>query len=284
MTEHTQKTENIAVIFLCKRVTRQIADFANKVARESNYKPFIVVDEWESANNFMPGDLFTIVTVSDEDCKKYGYVGCNITGKETHIKKDVIAWDKMLAFFCQREKQIDFAWIFEDDVFIPSVDTIKRLTEKYSNTDLVVPNNFHKAYNANDWHWPNIVDKIGPPYFHSMVSACGMSQKMFGEVKKFVDEKHTLFHIEAMFNTLAMQNRSLSVSDIFEFKSVVWQGFWGIDEFLLLPNNVFHPVKQLTSEDLHEDLRKDIQQAKMQGYVPVNSLPEFINRLMTQNV
>jgi hypothetical protein len=117
-----------------------------------------------------------------------------------------------------------------------------------------------------------------------MVSACGMSQKMFGEVKNFVDEKHTLFHIEAMFNTLAMQNRSLSVSDIFEFKSVVWRGFWGIDEFLLLPNNVFHPVKQLTSEDLHEDLRKDIQQAKMQGYVPVNSLPEFINRLMTQNV
>lgn len=271
-------TKNIGVIFLCKSINRQTAEFANKVAKESSYIPFIVVDEWDSDKHFSQGDLFTVVTVSDEHCKKYGYVGCNITGKETHIKKEIIAWDKMLAFFCQGENEIDFAWIFEDDVFIPSVDTIKRLTEKYSNNDLVVPNNFHKSYQANDWHWSHIVDKIGPPYFHSMVAACGMSQRMFDEVKKFVDTKHTLFHIEAMFNTLAMQNKELSVADPFELKSVVWQGFWGIDEFLLLPDNVFHPVKQQGDENLHEELREDIKDARRSNYQPINNLPDFLQK------
>lgn len=269
--------KNIAVIFLCKKLNRQTASFATKIAKETNYTPYIVEDEWDSANHFKNDDSFNVVTFSDEGCKKYGYVGCNITGKETHIKKEVIAWDKMLAFFCQGVKHIDFAWIFEDDVFIPSVDTIKRLTEKYSDSDLVVPNNFHKAYEANDWHWKHIVDKIGPPYFYSMVSACGMSRKMFDEVKKFADEKHTLFHIEAMFNTLAMQNRSLKVSDPLELKSVVAMGEWGMDEFMLLPNNVFHPVKDI---EHHEDLRKELWIKYVTGYEPINKLPDFITRLM----
>ena len=88
----------------------------------------------------------------------------------------------------------------------------------------------------------------------------------------FVEKNNTLYYHEVMLNTVAMQG-DLSVIDAFELKSVVWQGNWGIDEFLLLPNNVFHPMKDL---DIHPKLREQIKQYKQSNYKPVNKLPDFL--------
>jgi hypothetical protein len=261
-----------AVVFLCKDLSEGLVKFANEIKTSTWLDVWIVAD---NKQNVYEDSLFSVFHCSDEECIESGYRGCNITGNETHIKKSVIAWDKFLYKFCN-DNRYDFYWVFEDDVFIPSVEVLKNLDQKYSKNDLVVPNNFHKSYQANDWHWQYIVDKISPPYFHSMVAACGMSRKMFDEIKKFADTKRTLFHIEAMFNTLAMQNKELIVADPFELKSVVWQGLWGIDEFLLLPNNVFHPIKQQGNENLHEKLRNDIKEAIKSNYKPINNLPDFL--------
>ena len=263
------------VVFLCKDLSEGLLKFASEIKDSTWLDVWIVTDNKQivSENN-----LFSVFHCSDEECIENGYTGCNINGNETHIKKRVIAWDKFLYKFCN-DNRYDFYWVFEDDVFIPSVDVIKNIDQKYSKHDLVTPNNFHKAYQANDWHWSHIVDKIGPPYFHSMVAACGMSSKMLKEVKKYVDEHKTLFHIEAMFNTLAMHNRNLSVADPYELKSVVWLGDWGIDEFLLLPNNVFHPVKDNGTEMLHYELRGAIDEAISLNYKPINKLPDFLKKL-----
>lgn len=277
MMEHTQMTKKIGVVFLCKDLSRAVADFANKICNETDYKVFLVVDNWESASSMQVHDKFRILGVDDENCVQSGYVGCNITGKETHIQKQVIAWDKMLFHFCRYDYDVDFIWVFEDDVFIPRVETIKNLTQKYSTNDLVVPNNFYKGDTVIDWHWKHIFDKINPPYFYSMVCACGLSTKMLWAIKQYVEANKLLFHIEAMFNTIAMQDETMRVSDPFELKSIVWQGNWGMDEFMLLPNNVFHPMKDL---DNHENLRAELFVKYVTGYNPENKLPEFITRLM----
>ena len=277
MTEHTQTTKRVGVAFLCKELNRDVADFANEICRETNYEVFLVIDSWQSAAQLLETDLFTTVSAEDEDCIRQGYVGCNIAGKETHIQKKVIAWDKMLLHFCKYESDIDFLWVFEDDVFIPRVETIKNLTEKYSSNDLVTPNNFYKSDSIMDWHWPHVVDKIKPPYFYSMVCACGMSRKMLDAVAKYVEQNNRLFYIEVMFNTIAMQDKSMKVSDPLELKSVVWKGEWGVDEFMLLPNSVFHPIKDVEN---NANRRAEIWVKCVTGYQPNNQLPEFITRLM----
>jgi hypothetical protein len=105
-----------------------------------------------------------------------------------------------------------------------------------------------------------------------MVCACGMSRKLLDEIKKYVKRNNTLFYIEVMFNTLAMQAR-LKVTDVKELKSIVWMGDWDIDEFLLLPNNIFHPRKDIGN---HKNLRIEIKDAIDEKYIPLNRLPEFL--------
>lgn len=264
---------NICVVFLCKDLTRNLSSFANEIKRKLPHDVWVVIDNTQSLNNLESEDLFYSYACEDTECINSGYKGCNITGNETHIKKEIIAWDKFLYKFCNNNKY-DFYWVFEEDVFIPSIDVLDRLIKKSTVYDLLAANNFQKNYLANDWHWPHIVNKIGPPYYHSMVSACGISKNLLGIIKTFVDKSKTLFHIEAMFNTIAMQNQ-LVVGALMELKSVVWMGKWGIDEFLLLPNNIFHPIKE-TNDITHDKLRQDIIDAKASKYKPKNNLPDFL--------
>lgn len=150
------------------------------------------------------------------------------------------------------------------------------MDKKYTDFDLVTPNIFQKTDTIMDWHWRNIIDKIDPPYYFSMVCAMGISKNVFKAIKDFVRKKKTLFFIEVMFSTLAKQDK-LKVIDAFEFKSIVWLGEWGLDEFLLLPLNVFHPIKNI---DDHQNLRESINDLKASNYIPNNKLPIFIKNLM----
>lgn len=265
-----------AIVFLTNIPNKGTIDFAERIAKETNFEVFIVVD-----NNDVHFDRTTeyvnFIQVRDSVCEEFGYVGCNIDGKSTHIQKKVIAYDKCMFALCEIQfTYFDYFWIFEDDVFIPSIDTIINLDKKYHSYDLVTPNNFEKTNNALDWHWKHIVDKIDPPYYYSMVCAMGISKKMLNEIKEYVETNNKLFYIEAMFNTIAMKSK-LSVISPLELKSVVWLGDWGINEWLLLPENVFHPLKSI---DEHEYYRTTIQKAKDIGYKPVNKLPPFINELL----
>jgi hypothetical protein len=79
-----------------------------------------------------------------------------------------------------------------------------------------------------------------------------------------------------MLNTIAMQS-GLKVQDAFELKSVVWNGDWGLDEFVLLPNNVFHPMKNI---ETHHNFRELIKVTKKTNFKPKNKLPNFIKELM----
>jgi hypothetical protein len=177
----------------------------------------------------------------------------------------------MLYYFCEVETKYDFLWVFEDDVFIPSIESLVNL-DKYSNFDLVAPNNHRKNDDYLDWHWRHIIDKTRKPFYYSMVCAIGISKRLLEVIKEYNRENKKLFYLESMFNTLAMQ-KGLFVKTPIELSSIVWMGDWSINEFLLLPNNMFHPVKSINE---HEDIRKDILEKKLNGFIPKNNLPDFI--------
>jgi hypothetical protein len=252
-----------AVAFLTKSPQENTLRFAKEVT-DVGFDTFVISDNETDAEN--------AVYIDDEVCKEHGYINSNISSTATHIKKNPIAWDKMLYLFCELETRYDFVWVFEDDCFMPSVETIQHLHFKYRNAHLVTANNFKNDGKAMDWHWRDIYPKIKGPYAYSMVCACGISRDVLNEVKRYKEREGTLFYTEVMFNTLALQ-KGLKVIDAFELKSVVWQGEWGLNEFILLPNNVFHPRKDI---DNHYGLRALIKDAKRQEFKPKNNLPHFL--------
>lgn len=268
---------NKAVVFLTRHPALETLAFAEEIAFESKFDVFIITDEkYRNKDTFSVGGNFKIVYISDETCIESGYTNSMIGEGVTTLKKNPIAWDKMLYYLCEINTIYDSVWVFEDDVFIPSYKTIEKLDDKYNGFDLVAPNNFLKSDTALDWHWRHIFPKIDPPYYFSMVCACKLSDKMLQLVKEYVKKNNELLFIEVLFNTLAMQN-NLKVKDALELKSVVWQGEWGMDEFILLPDNVFHPKKNI--EDYFH-LRMMIEHNKQNGYQPINKLPKFITDLL----
>jgi hypothetical protein len=264
-----------AVVFLSKQPSKETLEFADEVSQKSKFDVFVIVDDAEYKLPYK-SDNYKALTVSDEECKYHGYFGCNISKGHTHIDKDIIAWDKFLFIFCELYVSYQYVWVFEDDVFIPFVDTIINLHDNYSSFDLVTPNNFAKTDNVMDWHWKNIMSRIEPPYHYSMVCGMGISRKLLNKIKEYKQKRNYLFHIEAMFNTIAMQSGLNCIAPL-ELKSIVWAGEWAIDQFLLLPNNVFHPKKE-TSE--HPEYRKRIKEYSENGYKPNNMLPQFIKDLL----
>lgn len=264
-----------AVVFLTNRPTKETLEFADEVFDKSKFDSFVIVDDNDYVLPYI-SNKHNAYSVDDEECKESGYVGCNIEKGHTHIEKDVIAWDKFLFVFCEILTAYDFVWVFEDDVFIPFVNTIAKLHDNYSKYDLVTPNNFAKTDNVMDWHWASIMKAIKPPYHYSMVCGMGISRRVLNKICEYKKLNGKLFHIEAMFNTIAMQNGLNCIAPL-ELKSIVWMGEWSINEFLLLPNNVFHPKKE-TSE--HPEYRKRIKEYSTNGYKPVNMLPQFIKDLM----
>lgn len=260
-----------AVVFLTKSPQKGTTDFAKKVAADTEFKVFVVIDDWDE---FGETEGVTQIQIPDEICLRSGYH--STMTKDSVLNKNPIAWDKFVYYFCKIDTSFDFLWVFEDDVFVPSVGTIVNLHNKYGGYDLVTPNNFKREGNAMDWHWKHVIDKIEPPYYFSMVCAMGISKSVLNAIRGFVDAKNTLFFNEIMFNTLAMQN-DLNVIAPLELKSIVWLGNWGIDDWLLLPDNVFHPHKHI---DEHQWYRDFIKEVRLTYYLPKNNLPLFIKDLM----
>jgi hypothetical protein len=267
------KINKTAVVFLANNPSQGTLDFAMELSQTTDFHVFIVIDNNEKYYGKSFRDV-NIIQVPDALCVANGYYNSNISDSATHIKKNPIALDKFLYSFCTIYTTYDFVWVFEDDVFIPSIDTIVNLDERYNEYDLITPNNFAKTDSVLDWHWKHVINEHNSPYFYSMICGMGLSRTMLNAVKRYVGWHKSLFYCEVMFNTLA-HHTQLKVKDAFELKSIVWMGKWDIDEFLLLPHNVFHPRKDI---DNHDNLRRQIEEAKKAGYTPKNILPDFVKK------
>jgi len=264
----------VAIVFLTISPKENTISFALEVKESLGHDVFLIVDD-----NSCLLDIEHLHIIQMNDDRTKPYINSNIGEDTTHIKKNPIAMDKFLFAFCENYLEYDYVWVFEDDVFIPSVDTIKNLHDNYKNFDLVTPNHFVKTDKIPNWHWPSIFNLFPDreePFYFSMVCAMGLSRNMLEAIKKFSNENQTLFYIEVMFNTLA-EDSKLKIVDPLELKSVVWMGDWSYNEFLLLPNNVFHPRKDI---DNHYNLRQGINILSLTNYKPINKLPPFIKNLL----
>jgi hypothetical protein len=272
------KKKKTGIVFLSNVLNIETYNFGIEIQEKLKLQVYFIIDSPNIPEVILNDKNFNykqVIYIEDSICKNTGYINCMITGQEvnTVLAKTPIAYDKMLYYFCEQNIELDNLMIFEDDVFIPSVEVLSSFIKKYKAYDLVTSNNFLKTDNVLDWHWRNVIDKINPPYYYSMVGAFYISRNLLDCIKQYVEKNKTLFFTEVMFNTIAMQN-NLKVKDAKELKSIVWQGKWDIDEFLLLPNNFFHPLKNLTSYGFY---RKQIIEKRNSNYKPKNNnIPYWI--------
>ena len=96
---------------ISKNPEKRWCEFLSKF---NNYKIYIIVDD----NNFDLSKLnyeykkINFIKIDDEKCKLNGYVNA-----EFKSDKIVNAWDKALYYFGVENKNYEFIWFLEDDVF-----------------------------------------------------------------------------------------------------------------------------------------------------------------------
>lgn len=256
--------KNNALIFLTYQPNEDLLEFALELSEKSGLSIFVMVDD----NKYIPNEKYKklIVQIDDKICMKNGFRNSNFV-----IKKDVTSWDKVLFFLCRKKRDIDFCWIVEDDVFIPSVKSVKDLTKKYNKYDLVVSGDEPNVLQKRDfWHWRKAPKYLETKFYSSsldtehnperswykaMVPAVGISRTLLYLINLYALSYKQLMFIEFMFNTIAHQ-ANLDIKVIKNFDTITWRTKWKDIDITNNPDNWFHPVKDFSLHPLYREYIK----------------------------
>ena len=222
---------------------------------------YIVVDDnsW-SIPSYLTSTNIKIIKISEKDSSQQGF-----RGSVLQVSNRATARDKALCYFCHSCSTLDefnglnklneyaYYWFLEDDVFIPSVQTIPDLDEKYPEADLLCESFMiaSEPHHLDEWHWRYVKERtsLSLPWAKSMICAVRLSQQMMEEVCGYVSTYNDLFLDEAFFPTLAFK-AGYSVLNPPELKTILWRKDWKHSD--IVPENMYHPVKD---QALHHQWR-----------------------------
>lgn len=251
MNEYSPVEKKNIICILTVRPCIKTYNFIKELKLKSDYEVFIVIDDNKYDIPNYDG-VVKVIKIDNEESESKGY-------------KNSILWlngragsrDKALYYFNRYYTNYDNIWFIEDDVFIPKINTIKDIDNKYIEADLLTSAHqiFHKI--DDNWHWPTVKKniKIDLPYATSMICAIRCSRKMMTSIDDYVKKYNDLFLDEALFNTLALHNK-LNVKVIPELSTIVWKrGLmgWGLED--IKTTNLYHPIKDIQQQ---YDFRKNI--------------------------
>jgi hypothetical protein len=235
-----------ALCLLVKTPNKIWIDFLNTF---TEYDVFVVIDD--NLLNYAEiyegvKDHITFVQINNNYCYEKNYTHCN----SAVGFPEIISWDK--AIYCLNEIYTNYQhmWFIEDDVFLYSEKALLDIDQNpaYTNSDLLTATNDIMIHNDeskwNEWwnHWVNIHDKISLPWSHSMVCACRVSRNLLDKVIKYKQTRGHLFFIEAMFNTIALQN-DLEIRCPSELSTIHWRTSWPVSEIDI--KKLYHPLKNI---------------------------------------
>jgi hypothetical protein len=233
-----------ACVFLCVKPHPVMVTFAEKLA--DHYDVYCVCDD----STILSGCIFHRATsecvrfleADNKVCKSQGFFGSAYWGQFQRVT----AWDKVLYFLLQHNHH-PYVWIVEEDVFIPSEQTLPSLDQKYSNADLLVNENTSPKDDPT-WDWWESVKSQSPHslegyYFKSLVCAVRVSATLLDAVTRFKNANGRLIFAESLFNSVAMKERLLVQSPI-EMAQIHHQSQQFTFEDIN-PDHLFHPVKDL---------------------------------------
>lgn len=247
---------NIAICLLCVKPNQIHIDFLNTII---NYKLFMLCDD--NNCNIDNNTNIEFIKIDDTECENNGFKNSNF-----FINKNPSAWDKVFYYFSKiKSNQFDYVWILEDDVFVPNNDAFYNLDHKYGIADLLCRSNCCNS-TLNSWKlWHTANNKYELPWYSSMMCCCRISNKLFQEIGKYVEEKGELFFIEVMINTIA-NHKKLIIKEVEEFENIIAQAqignryrffskgkiIWMTKSIPNIRNNyLYHPVKNIELQEFY---------------------------------
>jgi hypothetical protein len=220
--------------------------------KKYNYEVYIVIDD----NNYeIPNydGSIKIIKINNEECEKNGYKGAVLW-----LGNRACSRDKGLYYFSNIYTDYEFIWFIEEDVFIPTVETIKNIDDKYSLEDLLCPPYdviYEKKY---DWNWPYVYRqiKLELPYSKSAICAIRCSKKLLQNINNYAVLYKSLFLDEVLFTTIALQN-NLKINGIEELNTIVFRNDWKLEDIDI--GKLYHPIKNIQKQyDYRNNIQKNL--------------------------
>lgn len=239
-----------AIVLLSVKPELKTIEFFTKL-KNQNYDLYICIDDNDYIIPNYNKDYINIIKFNDEEPKSHGYYGSVL-----YFPDRACSRDKALYYFCEINKKYDYVWHIEEDVFIPSINTIKNIDLKYLFGDLLV--NAHTPYDKDPhWpHWGKITNKINKPWFCSLICSIRTSKKMLQVISDFVRLNKFLLFDECLYNTLAMHN-NLNIINPLELKYITWRDKFTKPEEMN-NNNLYHPIKSIELQYKYREIINNI--------------------------
>jgi hypothetical protein len=233
---------NNIICFLTVNPNELFYNFVKKLQNHNkNYDIYICIDNNDyTIPNY--NNEIKLIKINNSICEEAGYKSSVLW-----LDNKACSRDKSLYYFNNNNINYDYIWFLEEDVFIPSVNTIEVIDNKYNTGDLLVSEHNIINNRRNDWHWKRINRqiKINPPYASSMICAIRCSKKLLKCIDEYVKKYNNLFMDEALFNTISLKNK-LIVNPIIELSSIVWRRDWKQED--INSSYLYHPIKCIMTQ------------------------------------
>jgi hypothetical protein len=231
------------ICFLTVRPNEMFYNFCKKL-KNSETDVYICIDD----NNYnIPNydSCLPIIKLNAQKCESSGFKSTVHTNSPNSFNNKAVSRDKALYYFCKNDLDYEHIWFIEEDVFIPTKQTIQNLNSIYREGDLLCSGNIIIYEKQYDWHWPHVFSQtnLNPPYARSMICAIRCSKNMMNAIHDYAKKYNNLFMDEALFTTLAL-HYNLHVVTPHELSTIHWRGEWNKWD-ITNKNNLYHPVKDM---------------------------------------
>ena len=219
----------------------------------TQYDVYILVDnlefDYDIYKEMYP--TINIIKITNEECTHYGYIHSSYMPNSSLHFNEIIAWDRALCYFTNKNTIYKHVWFFEDDVFFYNEDTLLHIDNAYLESDILCrEKNPEPKPGEWCWFWPAITINFSGPYYHSPIAAVRMSNKLLGLLNEYVKVNKKLCFIEALFPSIAHKNSLLYDSPI-QLNQIHWRNEWAAEN--MTKSHIYHPIKNMLEQKEKRD-------------------------------
>lgn len=263
-----------AIVFFCFRPPKEIFDFA-KLLKNSKYDIFVSVNDNKYIIPKYDKKAITIIKLDDDEVKNAGYFNSNF-----NMKYKVSSRDKAFYYFNRiNDTNYKYIWFIEEDVFIPTPNTLSDIDDKYpegdymSNSYYIIDNdiknldnfdNINKQYSFIQyykhlpffecWLFQDVSNYLKFPWLKALTCVIRVSKKFLKIIDIFVIKNKMLIIDEVLYLTLSLHNNLLIINPV-ELSPIVgrrWMNiidnisnnfYWNYND--IRSDYLFHPIKDL---------------------------------------
>jgi hypothetical protein len=227
-----------AIVFLTRNPHTLMFEFAEKLISHE-YDVYFSINSIDYVPPKNISEKINILQISSDESEQAGYKGGTLLIPDGGAS----AWCKAIYYFCElNTTSYDAIWFIEDDVFIPSVHTLKNLDTLYPShsSDVLSTDYIKTEVDSNHWHYQLNKGLIDLPWAGGMVMAIRVSLRLIREIKLLTRKNKKLLMAELLFHTVAIHH-GFNIVVAPELKWLVTSKIWDDNE--IHENGLFHPIK-----------------------------------------